>query len=206
MWAMKPMDNQPLAAEDRMEVPAAHSPNRNVRSSRLESGVAVFIALMSLAITLYEAQATREHDRMSVWPRLSQESSDSAGMYDRAITNVGLGPALVRAYEVRVDGAPRTSWERVVAELVPALNPKPGFFFSHIGAGTVLLPGHTIHVLTTVTGREFSAMAIAQDHRIVGRLCYCSLYGECWLAESNKPDPAPVRTCAGAADTTSVGR
>jgi hypothetical protein len=187
-----------------MEVPTARSADRKDRSSRLESWVAVFIALTSLSITLYEAQATREHDRMSVWPRLSQESSDSGGIYDRAITNVGLGPALVRSYEVRIDGTPRTSWERVVTELVAATNKKPGFFFSHVGAGTVILPGHTLHVLT-VMGREFSSLAIAQDHRVVSRLCYCSLYGECWSAASDKTDPAPVRTCAGAADTTSIG-
>ena len=174
------------------------------QSNRLESWVAVFIAIVSLSITLYEAKVTREHDRMSVWPRLSQESSDSAGRYDRAITNVGLGPALVQSYEVRIDGSPRTSWERVVSELVASTNKKPGFFFSHVGAGTVILPGHTIHVLTVI-GPEFSSVAIAQDRRVVSRLCYCSLYGECWLAESNKPDPAPVRTCAAVADTTSIG-
>jgi hypothetical protein len=201
---MKPMDNKPFAAEDRMEVPIAHSADRKDRSSRIESWVAIFIALTSLSITLYEAQATHEHDRMSVWPRLSQGSSDSAGRYDRAITNVGLGPALVRSYEVRFDGSPRTSWEGVVAGLVADTSKKPGFFFSVVGVGTVILPGHTVHVLT-VLGREYSSVAIAQDHRIVSRLCYCSLYGECWLAASDKPDPAPVRTCAGVADTTSIG-
>ena len=187
-----------------MEVPVAHSAAHKGQSSRLESWVAVFIALTSLSITLYEAQATREHDRMSVWPRLSQQSSDSGGMYDRVITNVGLGPALVRSYEVRLDGTPRTSWGRIVTELVAATNKNPGFFFSHVGAGTVILPGHTIHVLTII-GREFSSVASAQDHRLVSRLCYCSLYGECWSGASDKADPAPVRTCAGVADTTSIG-
>lgn len=186
-----------------MEVPVPHAAADKGRSSRLESRVAVFIAVTSLSIALYEAQATREHDRMSVWPRISQESSDSAGIYDRAITNVGLGPALVRAYEVKLDGTPRTSWGPVVTELVAATNKKPGFYFSHVGAGTVLLPGHTIHVLT-ILGREFSSVASGQDHRLVSRLCYCSLYGECWMGTSDKPDPAPVRSCAGA-DTTSIG-
>jgi hypothetical protein len=187
-----------------MELRAPHSAAEKNRSSRIESWVAIFVALTSLTIALYEAHATREHDRMSVWPRLSQESSDSGGIYDRAITNVGLGPALVRSYEVTLDGKARTSWEPVVTELVASTNKKPGFFFSHVGAGTVILPGHTIHVLT-ITGREFSSVAIAQDHRLVSRLCYCSLYGECWSASSDKADPVPVRTCTDLADTASIG-
>ena len=62
-----------------MELRAPHSAAEKNRSSRIESWVAIFVALTSLTIALYEAHATREHDRMSVWPRLSQESSDSAG-------------------------------------------------------------------------------------------------------------------------------
>lgn len=187
-----------------MELPVPHAAADKSRTSRVESWVAVFIAVTSLAITLYEAQATREHDRMSVWPRISQESSDSAGMFDRAVTNVGLGPALVRSYELTLDGRLRTSWDSVVSELVAETHKKPGFYFSHVGAGTVILPGHTLHVLT-ILGREFSSVASAQDHRVVSRVCYCSLYGECWIAASDKTDPEPVRACA-EGKTATIGR
>jgi hypothetical protein len=186
-----------------MEIHVPHAPAGKGRIARLEGWVAVFIALTSLAITLYEARVTREHDRMSVWPRLYQESSDSAGIYDRVITNVGLGPALVKSFEVRLDDTRRTSWKPVVSSLLAGANQNPGFFFSHVGAGTVILPGHTIHVLTIV-GRDFSSLAIAQDHRLVSQLCYCSLYDECWTGSSNRAEPVTVRTCAGVSDTTSI--
>ncbi len=84
------------------------------------------IALASLASTLYEAQSTREHDRMSVWPRLTQEVSDSGCRYDRSITNVGLGPALIRSFELRLDDTVQSSWAPVVQALV-ASAPPPGY-------------------------------------------------------------------------------
>jgi hypothetical protein len=158
--------------------------------ARISAWSAMLIAVASLGITLYEARATREHDRMSVWPRLAQESSDSAGSYDRAITNVGLGPALIRSYEIRLDDTVRTSWSPIVSALAGSSTPR-SWFFSSVGAGTVILPGHSINVLTIVG----AGVDMRRDRRVVGRVCYCSLYGECWMAASDRADPWPVSSC-----------
>ena len=169
--------------------------------SKLAASSAIVVALASLAITLYEASATREHDRMSVWPRLVQESSDSGGRYDRTITNAGLGPALIKSFEVRLDDTVRSSWSPVVSALVsPA--PVPGYFFSAVGPGTVILPGHTLHVLTIIA-EKLSSVAAERDSRLVSRVCYCSLYDECWTAESRQPEPKSVARCS-EADTSGV--
>ena len=170
---------------------------------KLAEASAIVIAVASLGITLYEANATRDHDRMSVWPRLAQEASDSAGRYERTITNVGLGPALVRSFEIRLDETVQTSWTPVVTALLRGRSPE-GAFFSAVGPGTVLLPGRTIHVLTVIAG-NLSATAMAQDHRVTSRLCYCSLYGECWSTATHRAEPLQVPRCA-SNDTASVVR
>ncbi|MHB1313705.1 MAG: hypothetical protein ACYC3L_16925 [Gemmatimonadaceae bacterium] len=170
---------------------------------KLAEASAIVIALASLGITLYEAQVTRDHDRMSVWPRLAQEASDSAGRYERTITNVGLGPALVRSFEVRLDDTVQTSWAPVVTALLLGRSPE-GSFFSAVGPGTVLLPGRTIHVLTLIAG-NLSGTAMAQDHRLASRLCYCSLYDECWSTATHQAEPVRVTRCA-SNDTASVRR
>ncbi len=170
---------------------------------KLAEASAIVIALASLGITLYEAKATRDHDRMSVWPRLAQEASDSAGRYERTITNVGLGPALVRSFEVRLDDTVQTSWTPVVTALLLG-HPPDGSFFSAVGPGTVLLPGRTIHVLTVIAGK-LSDTAMAQDYRVASRICYCSLYGECWSTATHQAEPTRVPGCA-SNDTASVVR
>ncbi len=152
-------------------------------------------------VVRHQHGATREHDRMSVWPRLAQEVSDSAGRYDRSIVNAGLGPALIRSFEVRLDDTRPDSWAPVVAALV-APAPPPGYFFSAVGPGTVILPGHSLHVLTIVAGK-LSTEAAAGEHRIVSRLCYCSLYDECWTTTSREPEPRPIPECS-TGDTLSM--
>lgn len=186
-----------------MELHLAHPPNSKGLLGKLVASSAVVIAVASLAITLYEARATREHDRMSVWPRLAQETSDSGGRYDRAITNVGLGPAIIRSFELRLDDTVQHSWGPVVNALVAPAS-APGYFFSAVGPGTVILPGRTLHVLTLIAG-TLSSAAAAQDHRLASRLCYCSLYDECWVSTTARAEPAPVSGCA-TADTGAVLR
>ena len=184
-----------------MERHLPHSVKSQGLLGKLAASSAIVVALASLAITLYEARATREHDRMSVWPRLVQETSDSGGRYDRVITNAGLGPALIKSFEIRLDDTVRSSWSPVVQALVsPA--PVPGYFFSAVGPGTVILPGHTLHVLTILAER-LSSVAAERDPRLVSRVCYCSLYGECWAAESRHLEPKSVARCS-AADTAGV--
>jgi hypothetical protein len=168
---------------------------------KLAASSAIVIAVASLAITLYEARATREHDRMSVWPRLAQEASDSGGRYDRSISNVGLGPAIIRSFEVRLDDSIQTAWAPVVRALVAPATP-PSYFFSAVGPGTVVIPGHTLHVLTILGGR-LSTVAAGEDHRLVSRLCYCSLYDECWTVTTRQAEPERVEACA-TTDTASM--
>ncbi len=48
-----------------------------------------------------------------------------------------------------------------------------------------------------------STVAVTEDHRVVGRLCYCSLYDECWTATNRLAEPRRVAECA-TTDTTGV--
>src|SRR5664279_1539157 len=80
----------------------------------LGAACAIIVAICSLGMTIYEARAAREHDRISVWPRIYQTVSDSANRYVRTVTNVGLGPAIIRSFEVQVDGVVKHTWSDVV--------------------------------------------------------------------------------------------
>ena len=146
-------------------------------------------------MTIYEARASREHDRISVWPRIYQTVSDSAKRYIRTVTNVGLGPAIIRSFEVQVDGVVTHSWEQVVDSVLKA-RPRPNLttFYSSFGKGSVLLPGAHLDLLT-ISSDSLSSVLVAAEHRIRSTICYCSVYDECWLARSDRPDPERVARC-----------
>ena len=84
---------------------------------RVLSVSAIVAAIAAVAVAVYEARLEREHQRVSVWPYVSQFNSWVGGRYTRNVSNVGLGPALVRSFEVRVDGRPRQRWRDVIRAL-----------------------------------------------------------------------------------------
>jgi len=167
---------------------------------RVLSGAAMFVALSSLAIALYEAHMTREHDRLSVWPYVSTFHSDSGGVYTFNVRNVGLGPALVRSFQVRVDGTPRANWGEVAETLIGTdsafTSGHTPNAYSSFGRGTVLLPGARLALLQLGPGPAAAPFHRAAQRRMDARICYCSLYGDCWVLDTRGAgEPEEVREC-----------
>lgn len=179
----------------------AHTPVEPSRRSRLLADLgaacAIIVAVCSLGMTIYEARAAREHDRISVWPRIYQTVSDSAKLYIRTVTNVGLGPAIIRTFAVEVDGVVKHNWADVVGATLKTGKdslPRMTTFYSSFGKGSVLLPGAHLDLLT-ISSDALSGKLVAAEHRIRSTVCYCSVYDECWIARSDAPDPERVARC-----------
>lgn len=66
---------------------------------------ATVIAVLSLSVSIYEAQATRQHDRISVRPflelRVGWRQGHAAGLQ---LINAGLGPAVITRTVLTLDG------------------------------------------------------------------------------------------------------
>jgi len=180
-----------------VEVPHHRSSSqRRSIVDRIVSGSAMFVALSSLAIALYEVRMMREHDRISVWPYVSAFNSDSGGSYTFNVRNVGIGPALVRSFEVVVDDKPRKNWGEVLDAFAVDLHETPSSY-STFGAGTVLLPGATSTLLSIGAGATEQAFHRSAETRMHARICYCSLYEQCWqIDETKAAQPQSVRACA----------
>lgn len=163
---------------------------------RIVSGSAMFVALSSLAIALYEVRMMREHDRISVWPYVTAFNSDSGGVYTFNASNAGIGPALVESFEVTVDGKPRRNWGEVIDALGVDMSGTPSSY-SSFGKGTVLLPGARSVLLSIGPGPGGQLFHAAAEPRLHPRICYCSLYEQCWLLDETQDSrPQPVRACA----------
>ena len=84
-------------------------------TNRIVSGSATIIAIVALATAVYQARLSRDQAKASVWPYLVQGNSSNNG-YSRIVQNVGLGPAMIRGFEVLVDGKPTRNWTDVAAK------------------------------------------------------------------------------------------
>ena len=166
---------------------------RSDLTDRIMAVSAIVAALAAVLVAAYEARINREYQRISVWPRIQQSDSYFANQYTRNVTNVGLGPAMVRSVEIRVDGNICRTWGKVIDAL---LKRRITTVTSWLHDGAVLVPNKDIEVLKIPAGDDARAFSeAAQTDRLSIRICYSSLYGESWMSDSASQEPTRVAQC-----------
>lgn len=163
------------------------------------SVVGVFIALVALYAALAESNAVRQQTSAAVWPFVQVstadfDSGDTAG-FTLSLTNVGVGPALVRSVRVVINGEPVSDWDDAVTRLGGTLSDQVG---RNSISDSVLRPGQKIdliHVGSPALARAFQA-AIRNPGTSIS-YCYCSIFSDCWLADSRHRalNPESVEVC-----------
>lgn len=170
------------------------------------SVVGVFIAVLALYAALTESEAIRRQTSAAVWPFVQLSVTDHDSGQDAgfvlSLANTGVGPALVRSVRLVVDGQPMRDWAEVVAHLDGTLD-------DHVGRNSissrVLSPGEKLDLVSVTEpalARRFQALV--RDIGTAMSYCYCSIFDDCWLADSRFQalDPEPVEACPNFGDET----
>lgn len=181
----------------------AEGPPRSTLAERWLSASAAVVAATALGVSIYQAYITREQQRMSVWPYVTQDNTGSDSSYARRVHNVGIGPALVRSVTIAVDGRRVATWRELVmrARNVDSTSARlltrgSAIMTSSVRRGHVLLPDANVELIRATGGPAPAALRdMLNDDRVDLRVCYCSLYRECWLSSSLSMEPQPVRVC-----------
>jgi hypothetical protein len=162
-------------------------------TNRIVSASATIIAIVALSTAVYQARLSRDQAKASVWPYIVQGNSSNDG-YSRIVQNVGLGPAVIRGFEVLVDGKPTRNWTDAAAKLGirPTWQGKRSTTFR---AGLVVPTGGLIVLLNLPDSADARVIRGAMDH-LQTWVCYCSLYGDCWENRSDDYEPKRVEVCA----------
>jgi hypothetical protein len=163
------------------------------------SVVGIFIAVVALYAALKESAAVRQQTAAAVWPFVQMviadyDNGDMAG-FTMSFVNVGVGPAKVRNLRLEIDGQPIRDWAQAVSVLGGDVDAKVGRDFL---GGRVLRPEEKVDLISTTDpdlARRFQ-LAIATQGNYVS-YCYCSIFDECWLADSRADlqNPEPVEMC-----------
>lgn len=165
----------------------------------LLSVAGVFIAVVALYAALTESTAVRQQTAAAVWPfvQLSIEDSDSgdSAEFTMSFTNAGVGPAKMRTMRLIVDGDPIRDWADAITRLGGRLNDNVSRNFIN---NRVLRPDEkvdSIHTNDVELARKFQAVMGDPENYIT--FCYCSIFDECWVADSRKDlqDPETVEEC-----------
>jgi hypothetical protein len=168
----------------------------NATRSRITNDIvsasATLIAIIALVTAVYQAKLMRDQAKASVWPYLIQGNSGNNG-YARIVQNVGLGPALIRAFEVRVDGHPVRSWKEAADSMHIAPTWR-GVKSTTFRAGLVL-PTNTLSELLEIPDSGDVRLFRSRIDHLSTWVCYCSLYDDCWAQGGADYEPKHVKVC-----------
>ena len=170
---------------------------------------AIFISAVSLYVAIEHGKTERQLVAANVWPFLREIRSNGYGPQNGiaiGYSNVGVGPAKVRSFEVFYRGEPVTSELDLLrkccglsagADSVRKALPR-GIYYSTADE-TVLRPGELNPV--TMVYRVPSAPEIpSRFAEALGQVsflaCYCSVLDQCWRTSLQSMRAEPVRECA----------
>ena len=167
---------------------------------------ALFVSFVSIFIAWHHGQVMKElvHQNEKLveansLPYLQISGSNVGGGVSFNAINEGVGPARIVSAEVLVDGRPVQTLDELMRACCGG-GGNEGLTSSSL-QGRMVRPGDTVsYIAFPVTPRnrdEVVALDRARrSDRIVTRLCYCSVFDDCWIADSRDPTPKPVNQCA----------
>ena len=163
------------------------------------SVVGIVIAVLALYAALIESAAVRQQTAAAVWPFVQlmvedYDTGDAAG-FSVAFTNAGVGPARMQDVRVSIDGQVARNW----SELVASVDGDAGAAVNrNFISDRVLRPDEKVVIFST-TDADLARKLIGAvgKPRSALTFCYCSIFDECWLADSGKDLQAPesVEVC-----------
>ena len=136
--------------------------------------IAALVGLLALCVSGYTAYLQKQQVRAQVWPYL--EPGMSSSKREIVLFNKGVGPAIIRNVQLRVDGKPQHNWTDVFTAL--GIKYEHHIPYSTIN-GVVISGNDKIDQLAFPTAEDFNLYS-HQVQRVNLKICYCSSLGDCW--------------------------
>ncbi|MFN8341624.1 MAG: hypothetical protein U0V64_08160 [Cyclobacteriaceae bacterium] len=158
------------------------------RPDFIVAALAVMIGLLTMIVYIYQARVMSRQLHASVWPYLEVVFSQGEAGLAIYVINKGVGPAMVRQNEILVDGV-RWTEDTIDSLLVSMVGRPINRTFTTV-QGSVVMAGEKIPFLLVPTPADAVALDSAfRHHRLEMRLCYCSIYDDCWRTDNGRVQP-----------------
>jgi hypothetical protein len=173
---------------------------------------ALFVSFISIMVAWHHGEVMQElvhqNERLvqaNSLPHLQMAGSNTddrgEARIDFHLTNAGVGPAEIRSVQMLVDGRPVARLPEMLRACCGGDAADYRGIISSTVAGAMIRPGQTLSYirfpLTPANARVWTALDQARkSDRIETRICYCSVFEECWQRSSRSGDrPKPVEQC-----------
>jgi hypothetical protein len=177
-----------------------HHKTGHSMADKILAVLAVFLSIVSVVIAVGHGKTMERLVAANSWPNLSyatgNESEDGKGhdiVFD--IRNTGVGPARIDSVELFYKGVPVASGPALIKACCDA--DKADLTTSYV-RDEVLPARDTIEFLTLPKASNSAALWAAlnvERMQVRLRMCYCSVFEECWVRDTAERRPTRVEEC-----------
>ena len=162
--------------------------------------LAVFLSCVSVFIAVSHGRTMEHLVAANSWPNISFGTSNTNDAHTRdeitlTIRNTGVGPARIDSFEVFYKGKPVTD----AVSLIKACCGKGHVNLSYSTVVDEVLPAReSIDVITLARDKNPPEIWDALNNErfaLHGRICYCSVFDECWVRDTQARRPERVAEC-----------
>ncbi len=152
-------------------------------TEKIVTGVALFISLLALYVSIRQTQIMSDQRSASVWPYVEYGSSFGPNRYEIEVENSGVGPAKIREVYYETQDSTFTA----IHELVNYVAEKKGWSFVYEYANIengleVLTPGYSRRIFFVESDSTDMIGEISDYFNDIDiYLEYCSIYDDCWI-------------------------
>ena len=169
--------------------------------NHLASILAVLVSVVSLGVALSSNRTQERLLAASAWPALEMGTGNRNDEGGEVITlslgNNGVGPARLRGVRVFYKGEFAGDSRRLLKQCCAA-GDSPSNDVTSGTRGRVLKAGDQIFLMTLPKATNSGEMWQRFDRarfEVAVQACYCSVLDDCWIFDSTRMDPEPVRSC-----------
>lgn len=179
----------------------------------LLAGSAILISCISLYVAVEESKRMQELVAANSWPLLqirTANSVDDQPVIRFTVENAGVGPALIKSFDVDYRGQRTSNLERIVqicCGTFPQTQGKvePGNLGTNFVANTVIRAGDDLPILVLPKAPKNASVweqLNTKRFKMKFHACYCSVFGTCWESDLTGVNPTEVEQCPPAEATT----
>lgn len=172
---------------------------------------AFIVSLGSLWLTLHNAHTMERLVTSNSYPNVDIDFGNQFDFQDGrglrpalylALDNTGIGPARLRSVELSYDGKPTANLRAVLdaccTRAAAGALPKTNYWFSGDERGQMVQAGKGLTMFAWAEAPEDPRWTRLQEVRdkIGVRVCYCSVFDECYVRDSAHREPVRIKACA----------
>ncbi len=165
---------------------------------------AVLISFISLFLAVHNGRAMERLVEANSWPFVqiihSTANPDGTPHIHVDLANKGVGPAKIESLEVLFEGKPMNDARQLLNTMLNRATepPHPRILTSDLVHG-VLAARETIAFVDFSPAQDYSPEDYAAIHNGIEKVtimsCYCSVFDECWMADTAQTRPTKVKAC-----------